>query len=144
MAAIINHVPYDFAGTESAVLGLILTGLQSATYGASVELEKTSGATREDIGRTPGIGHADDAELSMYQSDYIALVTALGSGYMFEVFDYGISYGYKNEPLIKDILYGCQIIKDAHDLQKGPGGIVVSLTLSVMHVSLNGLNPFKK
>jgi hypothetical protein len=143
MAAKINHVDYDFAGCMFASLGLILTGTQSLTYGNSVELEKTSGAAREDIGRTPGIGHADDAEWSLYESDYRALVAALGNGYMFQKFDFVVSRGDNEQPLVKDELFGCQIIKDAHDLQKGPGGLVVSITLSVMRVRKDGIDPFK-
>lgn len=139
----INNVPYDFAACEfSSLGGMILVGTQSFSYANSVELEKTSGAQRTDIGRTKGIGHCDDAEWSMLESDYRALVSALGNGYMFKTFNNAVSYGYDGEPLIKDELFDCQIIKDSHDLQKSPAGTVVTLTLSIMRAKMNGIDPF--
>jgi hypothetical protein len=140
---VINQVPYDFACCEFGAGKLTLPGTQSMSYGNSVESEKISGAGNEDIDATPGIGHADDAEWSMLESDYRALIAELGPGYMTieKRFPLSVSYAFTGQPLICDHLRGCRIIKDAHDLQKGPAGLVVSITLQVMKCLPGGVNP---
>jgi len=141
--AVVNQVPYDFTCCEIGAGALTLTGTQSMSYGNSVESEKISGSTNEDIDATPGIGHADDCEWSMLESDYRALIAYLGAGYMTiaKRFPISVSYAFTGQPLITDELQNCRIVKDAHDLQKGAAGLTVSVTLQVMKCLPGGVNP---
>jgi hypothetical protein len=141
--AVINQVPYDFTCCEFNAGKLTLPGTQSMSYGNSVESEKIGGATNQDIDATPGVGHADDCEWSMLESDYRALIGELGAGYMTldKRFTIAVNYAFTGQPLITDELQQCRIIKDAHDLQKGPAGLIVSVTLQVMKCLPGGINP---
>jgi hypothetical protein len=141
--AVVNQVPYDFTCCEIGAGALTLTGTQSISYGNSVETEKIGGSTNEDIDATPGMGHADDAEWSMLESDYRALIAFLGPGYMTlqKRFPLSVSYAFTGQALITDELQKCRIIKDAHDLQKGAAGLTVSVTLQVMKCLPGGINP---
>lgn len=140
--ATVNGVAYDFASLELGIPGGPAYGLQSITHGLSVELEKMSGATREDYDRTPGIGHVDDAEAEVYESDYQRMIADLGNGYMMQEWPATLSYGFTGQPL-KTIEFGrCQLIKVSQNAQKGPGGLTRSMTISIMRVKEFGLNPF--
>lgn len=140
--ATVNGVPYDFASLELGVPGGPCIGLQSITHGLSVELEKLSGATREDYDRTPGLGHADDAEVECYESDYQRMVKTMGNGYMMQEFPATLSYANKGAALQTVEMKRCQIVKVSQNAQKGPSGLTRSMTWSVMKIKEFGLDPF--
>lgn len=142
MSAKVNGVPYDFGSLEVGVKGgVILAGLQSISYGHSVESAKTSGAGREDIDETQGHHTVDDAEVTVLESDYRTWIKSLGNGYMFKRFPLSVSYSYDGQPLIVDELKQCRFIKVAASAQKGPEGLTRALTLRVMRLKENGLDP---
>lgn len=142
MAAKINGVPYDFGSLEVGVKGgVILSGLQSISYGHSIDSAKTTGSGREDIDETQGHHTVDDAEVTVLESDYRTWIKSLGNGYMFKRFPLSVSYAYDGQPLIVDELKQCRFKKVAANAQKGPEGLTRALTLSVMRIKEDGLDP---
>lgn len=139
--ATVNQVPYDFASIEFDIDGLLTVGLRSLSYEHGMEVEKNFGASREAINRTDGVYSAEDAEVTLLMSDYRALIAQLGNGYMKRVFPAAAVYGHDGGETYTDELIDCRIIMDAHDHSQGPEGLEVSITLSVMKVKPNGVDP---
>lgn len=138
----INEIPYDWGTLEAGGVGLVLSGIRSATYGPEVEDAKVRGAGREAFDVTPGQGNWKDVQVTLTEATYRAIVDALGDGYMMKKFPLTFSYGFYGQPTIVDELRGCRIKDDAHNPTQGPEGLEVSLTLSHVSGRMNGKNPF--
>jgi len=146
MAAIVKNVPYDFANLEIDINNTIVSGLRGISWEHGFEVEKLFAAAREAIGRTEGVYNVEDVELTLYESSYHELITALGAGYMTEAarFPMSLSYAHPDAPTVDVQFQDCRIIKDAHDHQQGAEGLECSVTLSVMKVVVKGIDPAKR
>lgn len=142
-SAIVNRVPYAWASIEIDLDDLIIGGARSISYEHGMEVEKIRGAGREALGRTEGDYNAEDSELVVLESDYLLIVQKLGPGYMLKVFQISVARAHPGEPVVTDELVDCRIIGDAHDYQQGPEGLEVSLTISIMKVKPNGVDPVR-
>jgi hypothetical protein len=140
----VNNVPYDFAAVTVDLDDQIIRGLRSISWEHGMEVEKNFGSDREAINRTEGVYNAEDTEVTMLESDYFRLVNHLGNGYMRKVFQSSLAYGFDGEPVHTAELFDCRIIGDAHDYSQGPEGLEVSLTLSIMKIKVDGIDPVKK
>ncbi len=146
-SARVNNVPYDFASLSWNIRGLIISqGLRSISYEHGMELEKLMGADREAFDRTGGTYNAEDVEVTVYESTYLAIIEALGQGYMLPdaEFAMSLSYGKDGQEVHTTGFERCRIIKDAHDHSQGTEGLECSITISVMKVRPNGKDPVKR
>ena len=139
----INEVAYDFENVRIDANNTEIKGISAISYEHGFETEKQFGSGREAFDATEGVYEADDAEITMAEYAYRNLVDSLGAGYMSKAarFDISVAYAHAGEPVITDILERCRIIRDAHDLSQGPDGLEVTITVQVMKVKPNGVDP---
>jgi hypothetical protein len=143
----VNNVPYDFASLTFNINGLRITsGLRSISWEHGMEVEKLMGADREAFDRTGGTYNAEDSEVTLYKSTYLAVIGALGPGYMLPDAEFGasLSYGKDGQEVHTVQFERARIIKDAGDHSQGTEGLEVSITLSVMKIKPDGIDPVKR
>jgi hypothetical protein len=140
---VINNVAYDYENIKIDLGGTEALGARSVSYEWGFESEKQYGAGREALDATEGVFNVEDSTLTLTLPEFENLKERLGAGYMTKAarFDVSVSYSHAGEPIITDTLERCRIIKVSRDHQQGAEALEVELTLQVMSLKTNGLNP---
>ena len=140
--ATVNQVAYDFTCLSFAAQNLdISDGVNSISYGWKKEVSKIAGTRRKPYARTPGSGDFEDVEIELEEWAADALTSALGDKYSDVVFPLVCTYSHKDAPAKSDELIDCMIIGEKKNPKKGSDSCVVTFTLSIMDLKLNGKSP---
>lgn len=142
--SVINNVPYDFHSGELDCGDLLLSGCRGISFEHGMDGEKVFGSAREAYDETDGAYNVEDGELTLLETTYLALVGHLGNGYMVKRFDGSFTLSHQSSSELVFYELGRMRIKsEAHDYSQGPEGLEVSVTVSIMKVKVNGLDPVK-
>ena len=139
---LINGTRYSFASIELTLNGQRYVGFKELNYNQDLDPGEVRGAHSQMLGRTRGDLKADGS-ISMFEEEWNSLLAALGAGYMEVPFDVSAAYAETNSPTITDVLHGCRIKKVDKSRSQGTEGLVVKLDLSIVWITLNGVEPLK-
>jgi hypothetical protein len=138
----VNGVAYDFTCVSSAAYNLdISLGLESISYGHTMEIETIQGTAAEPYATTPGSLKAENAEIEMQDYMANAFRKKLGAGYMRKVIPLTVSYKNEGAPLVTDSLIDCRIIGEKKNPKKGATPCTTTFTLHVLKLRLDGVSP---
>lgn len=139
----INGTTYDYENIRIDVDGFEDIGIRSINYEDTVETEKQFGAGREAIDATEGVYEAQDGTMTMLWYAYRNMIERMGNGNMSKSnrFDISVSFAHEGEETQTDTLERCRIIGKARDHEQGPEGLEVEVTIQIMKILENGIDP---
>lgn len=115
-------------------------GFKAINYKVALKPGEVRGTAARKLGRTRGEA-TEDGSLEMYLAEWDELRAALGDGYMRKSFNITVTYGADGVPVTTDSLEGCRIEEVDKSHSQGADGLVAKLTLNIMKILENGLDP---
>ncbi len=115
-------------------------GFKAVNYKTQLQPGQVRGTAARKLGRTMGEA-TEDGSLELYMAEWDELRAALGNGYMRKVFNISVTYGADGMPATTDTLEGCRITEVDKSHSQGSDGLVVKLSLDIMKILENGLDP---
>lgn len=115
-------------------------GINSVSWGSSLDAQKVLGAGGKWLGITPGIVSADDGTLELHNSELLNWLDATGGTYGFhrQSFDVTITYRTANLPLVTIVLQGCRATNVSNTHAFGAENLTSTVTFMVTDVIVNG------
>ena len=115
-----NTREYEWADINAVVAGRTVTGLRGVKYGSKQEKELVHGKGNKPCAIQHG-NKTYDGELTLLQSEYIALREAFGGDVLDGSFNIVVSYGNptQGDVVTTDILVGVEITEDTTEWKQG-------------------------
>jgi type IV secretory pathway component VirB8 len=140
--ATVNGVPYDFTCIDLTAYNFnINAGLQSVSYGQTMEVQEIGGTAAASYDFTPGTLTTENMEIELLEWCANEFRRKLGSGYMTKKWPCTIGYKFDGNPLTKDTLEGCRIVGEKKSPKKGADALVTTFTVKVLRIMMDGLSP---
>lgn len=115
-----NTREYEWADVNVVVAGRTVTGLRGVKYGAKQEKELVHAKGNKPYAIQRG-NKTYDGELTLLQSEYVALREACGGDVLDGSFNIVVSYGNptQGDVITTDILVGAEITEDTTEWKQG-------------------------
>ena len=138
---LVNGNAYGFSSIELDFGGVKSRGYKEVKYSSNLEPGELRGTHPQMLARTLGQYKAEGS-LVLWTHEWNQLRDRMGQGYMQKTFTLNVVYA-EAGPLgaQRDTLVGCRITKVEKGGSEGTDGLEVSLTLSVMKILENGIDP---
>lgn len=141
--ALIQKTPYDGTTIDVAITDLrgSITGIESISYGTSLDAQKVKGSGQTYRGYTPGIIKAENGSMEIWVSELANWLDAVGGVYGFHntTFDVTITYRTAGMPLNTVVLQGCRAINVSNVHSFGTSdNLTCTVDFMVLDVIYNG------
>ena len=139
MGANINEVEYSWADMRVKIRGREIVGFKGIKYDDKITREKVYGARRWAIARTRGKVEIDDCSITMFESEFRALIAELGQGWGDVPFEIIVQYGNAGMPTHTDVLESCLLGGGGGGGEEGTSAFEREVPFSCMRIRRDGL-----
>lgn len=140
---LINGNRYSWASVVFSMADIEIDDVTEISYSHKLESGTVRGVGPWKAGRTRGEYDAEGS-VTLLRSAWDSLRAQLGNGYLESDFTVTVSYSEEGEgDVVTDTLVGCRIQNVEHSPSQGTDALTVALTLSVLYILENGVEPLR-